>query len=1210
MRRNQGFVLFSIAIALVLLVGIAWYAYVQHEASKQEMLQQAAQNFLQEHKDGRFPAPPTAAEIWAAQEQRGARSDPKPAGTAPQRPLNTGPSVQPRAAAAGPGAFGGNGGPLLSSALLLAALTALGFAGSTYRLAKQGGLIRLERDRLAQELDNLQAAGNHLAGNHPNGRPAPPWQQGALMMVRASTVPAIAYDLDARVLEVSEAFTRITGYTRIDIPDVKSWFTKVLRTPDAELEAALEAFRTKVHGGEIETRTIWTSSGETRMWLCQPLEVWPLEGDALLLVARATDVTAEAEAARAARTEAESLRAALHASNHPPDAAAEPRPPAAEPQSASARETDLAAQLARCDEECKRLQSQARTLNERLTAAQAETTALRAQETDLARRAEARASELQQGAVLLEAAYKAAASGLCLLDVDLETLRENERWQQMARDVGSVQGARDAITPLARETLRIRSATRSANVRVRSASGAERIWRVDCQPIVADAGAVTALAISAEDVSEQAGRMARLQEDAERLRVFAEHLEDGLWIADPRVPRLVYATPQAGKLRGRSLPRVLEDFSEWTAAVLEEDRERVRQAFFAAGVEGSYNAEYRVVRDDGSIVWLHDRAVAVHDAQNRLRYLVGVTSDVTVRRNAEDTMRSAAAILRTLVEHAPAMIWLKDAQGRYLYANREYAKVTGFAGEQLHGKTDFQVFPRAAAERMHENDARALAASSVQQFEETLQLGDGLHHFLALKFPARDSEAPAGALCGIALEISARRRSEDALRAEESRYRAIVASLPQALLIARENKIVYANAAAAELLGAAEASALVGTPLQQLAAGSGPALAQTAKILTAEEAGRRRFATRLKAGGERELEVDVSAAAYETATERAVQFVVQDIGERNAQIRSLQEAEAFFHGLCDAIPAALRLLDVGGRCNFASRGWEALGGSIADGDWLQRVNPDDRAGVRSAYAAPSRRDEPVYLEYRLGDGSGERWILDIVLPRFDAQGQWKGYLSTAVDISPRKRTEAALRAHADDLAALLDRCPAPIWVADSSGSRGYANQACLAWLGAKSEGIRGPDLGEHVHPEDRDEWLHTRQRHTNEGTRFDGIFRLRRFDDDYRHVHVTALPVAANGGDDTRFVGFLDDVTEFRRTAQALAVEEQRRSQIIALLSATHNDELGQVRHTAELVRVMFPEEPKLQQVSATVLEEAQRLEKLVEEMLVPLRAQGAAGAG
>src|SRR5690606_1553560 len=119
-------------------------------------------------------------------------------------------------------------------------------------------------------------------------------------------------------------------------------------------------------------------------------------------------------------------------------------------------------------------------------------------------------------------------------------------------------------------------------------------------------------------------------------------------------------------------------------------------------------------------------------------------------------------------------------------------------------------------------------------------------------------------------------------------------------------------------------------PLQEFAATAEPVLIEAAKALTAEDAGRRRFAARIKARDARELEVEVSAAAYETATERAVQFVVQDVGERNAQIRTLQDAESFFHGLCDATPAALRLLDIGGRCIFASRGWEALCGSGAD----------------------------------------------------------------------------------------------------------------------------------------------------------------------------------------------------------------------------------------------------------------------------------------
>src|SRR5690606_38023847 len=153
---------------------------------------------------------------------------------------------------------------------------------------------------------------------------------------------------------------------------------KLLRTPEAELETALESFRNNVPGGDIETKTVWTSSGTPRIWLCQPLEVWPLEGDALLLVARATDVTeeteaariargevellratfsAEAEAARAARAEAEALRETLR------EATRTPAPPSG---SAGPGEAELAARLAKRDEECRQLGAEVATLTEQL----------------------------------------------------------------------------------------------------------------------------------------------------------------------------------------------------------------------------------------------------------------------------------------------------------------------------------------------------------------------------------------------------------------------------------------------------------------------------------------------------------------------------------------------------------------------------------------------------------------------------------------------------------------------------------------------------------------------------------------------------------------------------------------------------------------------------------------------------------------------------
>ena len=148
------------------------------------------------------------------------------------------------------------------------------------------------------------------------------------------------------------------------------------------------------------------------------------------------------------------------------------------------------------------------------------------------------------------------------------------------------------------------------------------------------------------------------------------------------------------------------------------------------------------------------------------------------------------------------------------------------------------------------------------------------------------------------------------------------------------------------------------------------------------------------------------------------------------------------------------------------------------------------------------------------------------------------------------------------------------------------------------------DILEHLHAEDRDSWLDTRARHVNDGNPLKTELRLRRSDGEYRNVQIAAVPAGAAGSNDTRLVGFLNDVTDLRRTAQALSVAAQRRAQVIEVLASAHSEELAQVRRTAELVRVMFPDEAQLQKVTQTVLSESERLEALVEEMLVPLRSR------
>lgn len=84
---------------------------------------------------------------------------------------------------------------------------------------------------------------------------------------------------------------------------------------------------------------------------------------------------------------------------------------------------------------------------------------------------------------------------------------------------------------------------------------------------------------------------------------------------------------------------VLRDPSAWLDAVHPEDRARVRTAKQAQQSGGSSDCEYRINRPDGSTHWVWDRSFPVYDGAGQLDRVVGISEDITERRQAEETLR-------------------------------------------------------------------------------------------------------------------------------------------------------------------------------------------------------------------------------------------------------------------------------------------------------------------------------------------------------------------------------------------------------------------------------------------------------------------------------------------------------------------------------------------------------------------------------------------
>jgi PAS domain S-box-containing protein len=174
--------------------------------------------------------------------------------------------------------------------------------------------------------------------------------------------------------------------------------------------------------------------------------------------------------------------------------------------------------------------------------------------------------------------------------------------------------------------------------------------------------------------------------------------------------------------------------------------------------------EQRYLCKNGQVIWAHNSATRLPDADGRMRYVMATVEDITDRRLAHDALRESEARLQAFTSHSPVVMFLKDREGRYRFVNEQFLQSFGLRREQVIGHTDAELFSRTQVDSSRASDAEVMTRGVPLEYEEAIELAGGRRVSAVSKFPVFDAQGAVVGVGGVATDITARRKAEQALR--------------------------------------------------------------------------------------------------------------------------------------------------------------------------------------------------------------------------------------------------------------------------------------------------------------------------------------------------------------------------------------------------------------------------------------------------------------
>lgn len=197
---------------------------------------------------------------------------------------------------------------------------------------------------------------------------------------------------------------------------------------------------------------------------------------------------------------------------------------------------------------------------------------------------------------------------------------------------------------------------------------------------------------------------------------------------------------------------------------------------------------------DGSIAWGSTTKMLWRDDAGRVIGTFGLTRDATAAKEAEVKIREERNLLRTIIDHLPARIYVKDTTSRYLLNSAAHLAMLGLQHQsQATGRTTLDFFPNDRGRQALLDDQQVLASGQPILNQEKSDFGDGsqMHWSLTTKVPLRDTKEQIVGLVGISHDITRRKLAEQELqqRTQEMEADVLMARQVQETFLPRSHPV-------------------------------------------------------------------------------------------------------------------------------------------------------------------------------------------------------------------------------------------------------------------------------------------------------------------------------------------------------------------------------------------------------------------------------------